>query len=120
MAAALAETAGAPPSGPGASLVDHHGCVSRAALADFQGALLDTMACTLQARSVPDVRGVARACAGGGSVPVWWTTAAGDPVGAAFANAYATHRLERDSFHPATLGHPAAVTLRADRAPRLP
>jgi 2-methylcitrate dehydratase PrpD len=93
---------------------DHRGCVSAAAVADFQGALFDAFACALEARAAADVVSVAHAaCRAGGTVPIWWRTASGDAAGAAFANAYATHRLDHDSFHPATLGHPAAVVVPA-------
>jgi 2-methylcitrate dehydratase PrpD len=92
---------------------NHRGCVSVAAVADFQGALCDVFACALEARAAGDVMSVARACRGGGTVPIWWRAAGGDAAGAAFANAYASHRLDHDSFHPTTLGHPAAVVLPA-------
>lgn len=73
-------------------------------------ALLDYIACALEARTLPWARqAVAVARTGGGPAPIIGTPYRVAPLEAAFANATAGHGLIREDMHPGSCSHLGVV-----------
>jgi 2-methylcitrate dehydratase PrpD len=76
-------------------------------------AIVDAVTCAVGGSEEPEAQASRRAFPSVGGIPIWGSSASGDPVTAAFLNGIAAHALDYDDWAPGSGAHPSVAIVPA-------